>query len=122
MGVKKTLTKSTKVAKEVKAEVKEVPGVEEELSLDLENEEGILARVDKTNSRETHIRYVSFDGGKTSKLDIRQYIMSEKYTGYSSKGLTIPESEISAFRDYINQLADAILEGKVEPTNQTITK
>ena len=117
--INKKLKKSTKVAKEVQPE--EV-AVTEELTLDLENEEGILARVDKTNSRETHIRYVSFDGGKTSKLDIRQYIMSEKYTGYSSKGLTIPESEISAFRDYINQLADAILEGKVEPTNQTITK
>ena len=119
----KKITRGTKVAKELQpTEVTEVPGVEEELSLDLENEDGILGRVNKTKSRETHLRYVTFNAGITKTLDIRQFTISTKYTGYTSKGITIPEKDLPAFRDYINMITDAVLAGEIEAKHLTLAK
>lgn len=79
----------------------------------------VLARVEKTKAKEIHLRYVTYDG-EINRLDIRQYNTSDKFTGYTSKGITICRENIHAFRLIIDEIDRLIEEGEIDPLDVSL--
>lgn len=60
-----------------------------------------MQRVKLNDKVEIHIQKVQFESGEV-RLDLRAFVSTKKYTGYSPKGINIPLSKVP-------ELADAIL-------------
>jgi len=61
-----------------------------------------IGKIKKNNTTDIVIRIDDF-GGKTG-LTIREYVTSDKYTGFTKAGTRIPASEFLVFRELINTI------------------
>lgn len=84
-------------------------------SIDLENEDGILATLETTKSKSIHLRVIEYKGRDGARLDIRQFNTHSKYTGYTSKGVSISVESLELLRDYIDQIIVNVENGEIEP-------
>jgi DNA helicase TIP49 (TBP-interacting protein) len=62
-----------------------------------------LGRIKKNETSDIVVRIDDF-GGKTG-LTIREFVKSEKYTGFTKSGVRIPASEFLNFREMINSVS-----------------
>ena len=62
-----------------------------------------VGKVKKNETTEIIIRIDEYKGKKG--LTIREYVTSEKYTGFSKSGTRIPADEFLNFRDMINSIS-----------------
>lgn len=74
---------------------------------------GVVAVIGEGAS-EYHIRYVTYGKGK-NRVDIRQYVNTEKYTGYTSKGLAIPVEDLNSLVTNLAELSKKIGEEGFNP-------
>ncbi|MEM0465716.1 MAG: hypothetical protein QXW97_03385 [Candidatus Pacearchaeota archaeon] len=84
-----------------------------------------IGRIKKNDSTDIIIRIDEYKGKKG--ITIREYVKSEKYTGFSKAGTRIPVDSFLDFRDIINKIdynelnenSESILQSKIdtEPSN-----
>jgi len=72
----------------------------------LENEVG---RIKKSDTTETVVRKTEFRG--SVGIDIREYVTSERYTGWSKNGVRIPMEQWKSFKDILNKVTDEVQGG-----------
>ena len=61
-----------------------------------------VGRVRKNETTEVVVRKTEFKG--TVGIDIREYVTSEKYTGWSKNGLRIPVDQWMAFKEVLDRV------------------
>jgi len=61
-----------------------------------------IGKIKKNETTDIVVRVDEYKGKKG--LTIREYITSEKYTGFSKSGTRIPSDEFLNFRDMINSI------------------
>jgi hypothetical protein len=73
-----------------------------------------LGKLKKNDNTEIIIRIDDF-GGK-SGLTIREYVVSEKYTGFTKSGTRIPAEAVKQFKEIINSVneSDLVSDSKAE--------
>ena len=69
----------------------------------MENE---IGRVRKSDTTETVIRKTEFRG--SVGIDIREYVTSERYTGWSKNGIRIPLEQWKSFKEILNKVDDGL--------------
>lgn len=62
-----------------------------------------VGRVRKNDTTEVVVRKTEFKG--SVGIDIREYVTSEKYTGWSKNGLRIPVDQWKAFKEVLDKVA-----------------
>lgn len=67
-----------------------------------------IDRIAKTSDTDIVIRIDDFGGRKG--LTIREYVKSEKYTGFTKAGLRIPADKFKIFKAAINSVDEKDLE------------
>ena len=72
-----------------------------------------IGRVRRNETTEVVVRKTEFKG--TVGIDIREYVTSEKYTGWSKNGLRIPVDQWKTFKEVLNKvIIDKVVLDKVE--------
>lgn len=99
----------------MKLKTKAPKKVKKGIELDLNNEDGVLGVLGKTDTKEIHLKYVTYKNDSTPKLDIRQYITTNKYTGYTNKGVGIDYEDLKTLREYIDLIIGVVESGQLEP-------
>ena len=61
-----------------------------------------IGKINKNDATNIIIRIDDFGGKKG--LTIREYVTSEKYTGFTKSGVRIPAAEFLRFREMINSI------------------
>ncbi len=61
-----------------------------------------VGRVRKNETTEVVVRKTEFKG--SVGIDIREYVTSEKYTGWSKNGLRIPVDQWKAFKEVLDRV------------------
>jgi hypothetical protein len=74
-----------------------------------------IGKIKKNDQTDIVVRIDDF-GGKTG-LTIREFVSSDKYTGFTKSGVRIPAEEFKRFKDMINSIKDKDLESS-EPKEQ----
>jgi Transcriptional Coactivator p15 (PC4). len=69
----------------------------------LENE---IGRIRKSDTTETVVRKTKFRG--SVGIDIREYVTSERYTGWSKNGVRIPLEQWKSFKEILNKVDDGL--------------
>lgn len=62
-----------------------------------------VGRLRKNDTTEVVVRKTEFKG--SVGIDIREYVTSEKYTGWSKNGLRIPVDQWKAFKEVLDKVA-----------------
>jgi len=72
-----------------------------------------IGRVRRNETTEVVVRKTEFKG--TVGIDIREYVTSEKYTGWSKNGLRIPVDQWKTFKEVLDRvIIDKVVLDKVE--------
>ncbi len=71
-----------------------------------------LGKITKNNTTDIVVRIDDF-GGKRG-LTVREFVTSERYTGFTKAGVRIPASEFQKFKQMINSISDADIKEPVE--------
>jgi len=66
-----------------------------------------VGKIKKSDNTDIVLRIDDF-GGKTG-LTIREYVKSEKYTGFTKSGTRIPAESFSSFKELINSINESDL-------------
>lgn len=61
-----------------------------------------VGRIRKNETTEVVVRRTEFKG--SVGIDIREYVTSEKYTGWSKNGLRIPVDQWKAFKEVLDRV------------------
>jgi predicted YcjX-like family ATPase len=61
-----------------------------------------LGRVRLNDTTEIVVRIVEYKGEK--RLDIRKYVTSQRYTGWSPQGISIPLANVKEIRELIGKV------------------
>jgi hypothetical protein len=61
-----------------------------------------MGRIRKNDTTEVVVRKTEFKG--SVGIDIREYVTSEKYTGWSKNGLRISVDQWKAFKDILDKV------------------
>jgi hypothetical protein len=61
-----------------------------------------MGRIRKNETTEVVVRKTEFKG--SVGIDIREYVTSEKYTGWSKNGLRIPVDQWKAFKEVLDKV------------------
>lgn len=61
-----------------------------------------IGRVRKNETTEVVVRKTEFKG--SVGIDIREYVTSEKYTGWSKNGLRIPVDQWNMFKEVLDKV------------------
>ncbi|MHC1594644.1 MAG: transcriptional coactivator p15/PC4 family protein [Methanotrichaceae archaeon] len=69
----------------------------------MENE---IGRIRKSDTTETVVRKTEFRG--SVGIDIREYVTSERYTGWSKNGIRIPMEQWKSFKEILNKVDDGL--------------
>lgn len=64
--------------------------------------EGEVGRIKKTDSTSIIIRVSEFQGEKG--VDVREYVETNKYTGYTKKGTRVPMDKWKEFKEVVNKV------------------
>jgi hypothetical protein len=77
-----------------------------------------IDRIEKSSDTEIVIRIDDYGGRRG--LTIREFVKSEKYTGFTKSGLRIPADKFEVFKKAINSIDPKDLEdsGPVEPPEE----
>ena len=67
--------------------------------------ENEVVRIRKNETTEVVVRKTEFKG--SVGIDIREYVTSEKYTGWSKNGLRIPIDQWKTFKDIMDKVESA---------------
>lgn len=67
--------------------------------------ENEIGRIRKNETTEIVVRKTEFKG--SLGIDIREYVISEKYTGWSKNGLRIPVDQWKTFKDILDKVESA---------------
>jgi hypothetical protein len=62
-----------------------------------------IGRIRKNDTTEIIVRKTEFKG--SYGIDIREYVTSEKYTGWSKNGLRIPVDQWGTFKDILDKVS-----------------
>lgn len=62
-----------------------------------------MGRIRKNETTEVIIRKTEFKG--SVGIDIREYVTSEKYTGWSKNGLRIPVDQWKSFKEILDKVS-----------------
>ena|SRR3989338_2340100 len=82
-----------------------------------------VGRIQKNSDTDIIVRVDDF-GGKRG-ITIREFVRSERYTGFTKAGTRIPADQFKAFKDAINSIDEKMLSEPVapaEPSNNLNTK
>ena len=79
-----------------------------------------IGKIPKNDTADIVIRIDDF-GGRTG-LTIREFVRSEKYTGFTKSGVRIPAEEFLKFREMINSIALSDLQGSPEAPKEESEK
>ena len=63
-----------------------------------------IGKITKNDTTDVVLRIDDF-GGKVG-LTIREYVTSERYTGFTKSGVRIPSSEFSKFKELVNSIKE----------------
>lgn len=76
-----------------------------------------IGKITKNPTTDIIIRLDDFGGKKG--LTIREFVTSDRYTGFTKAGVRISAQEFKKFKDMINSIEESDLEGEAEsqPTN-----
>ena len=61
-----------------------------------------FGRIKKSETTELVVRRTEFRG--SAGIDIREYVTSERYTGWSKNGIRIPIEQWRSFRDILDKI------------------
>ena len=61
-----------------------------------------FGRIRKSETTELVVRKTEFRG--TAGIDIREYVTSEKYTGWSKNGIRIPVDQWRSFKEILEKI------------------
>ncbi|MBI2631500.1 hypothetical protein HYW75_00670 [Candidatus Pacearchaeota archaeon] len=73
-----------------------------------------IDRIAKTSDTDIVIRIDDFGGRKG--LTIREYVKSERYTGFTKSGLRVPADKFNIFKKIINSIDEKDLEEQPQST------
>ncbi len=76
-----------------------------------------IDRIAKTQDTDIVVRIDDFGGRKG--LTIREFVKSERYTGFTKSGLRIPADKFSLFKKAINSIDEKDLEEEAKSPEQT---
>lgn len=65
-----------------------------------------IGRIRKSDTTETVVRKTEFRG--SVGIDIREYVTSERYTGWSKNGIRIPLEQWKSFKEILNKVDDGL--------------
>ncbi len=71
-----------------------------------------IGRIKKNDSTDIIIRVDDFGGRKG--LTIREYVTSDRYTGFTKAGIRIGSADFSKFKEMINSVSEAELAAEAE--------
>ncbi|PIN89027.1 hypothetical protein COU60_05120 [Candidatus Pacearchaeota archaeon CG10_big_fil_rev_8_21_14_0_10_34_76] len=74
-----------------------------------------IGKVQKNAETDILVRIDDFGGRKG--LTIREFVRSERYTGFTKAGTRIPASQFSAFKEMINSIDESDLKEESSPQN-----
>ena len=78
-----------------------------------------VGKINKRNGTDVVIRIDDFGGKKG--ITIREFVTSEKYTGFTKQGTRIPADKFLEFREIINSIdLDDLKSGDKESEDETI--
>ncbi len=78
-----------------------------------------IDRIPKNQETDIIIRIDEYNG--TTGLTIREFVKSERYTGFTKAGTRIPADKFKAFKAAINSIDEKDLEGPASSTQKTQT-
>ncbi len=79
-----------------------------------------IDRIQKSNDTDIVIRIDDYGGRKG--LTIREYVKSEKYTGFTKAGLRIPADKFKIFKAAINSIGEKDMEEELTDSQAKITE
>ena len=71
-----------------------------------------IGKINKSDTTDIVVRVDDF-GGKPG-LTIREFVTSERYTGFTKQGVRIPAHEFKRFKEMINSITEKDLEAPKE--------
>lgn len=74
-----------------------------------------IGKVQKNAETDILVRIDDFGGRKG--LTIREFVRSERYTGFTKAGTRIPAAQFSAFKEMINSIDESDLKEEPSPQN-----
>jgi len=79
-----------------------------------------IDRIEKSADTDIVIRIDDFGGKKG--LTIREYVKSEKYTGFTKAGLRIPSDKFDIFKKAINSIKDSDIKDDSSSEQKELTE
>ena len=79
-----------------------------------------IGKIKKNENSDIVVRIDDF-GGKRG-LTIREFVTSDKYTGFTKAGVRIPASEFVNFREMVNSISVSEMSAPAEPSEAKPTK
>ncbi len=76
-----------------------------------------IDRIQKSGDTDIVVRIDDF-GGRVG-VTIREYVKSERYTGFTKSGLRIPADKFSLFKKAINSIDEKDLEAQTQQQNSS---
>jgi len=77
-----------------------------------------IGKIPKNDTTDIVIRLDDFGGRKG--VTVREFVTSERYTGFTKSGVKIPAADFKKFKEMINSITDEDL--KEEPEEETEEK
>jgi len=71
-----------------------------------------IGKIQKNDTTDIVVRIDDF-GGRTG-LTIREFVKSDRYTGFTKSGVRIPANEFPRFKEMINSVSEADLAAEKE--------
>lgn len=75
-----------------------------------------IGKLRKNDTTDIVVRIDDFGGRKG--LTIREYVTSDRYTGFTKAGVRIGAADFKKFKEMINSVAEEDLEGEAESSPQ----
>ena len=76
-----------------------------------------IGKIGKNDTTDIIIRVDDFGGRRG--LTIREFVTSERYTGFTKAGVRIPATEFKKFKDMINSVSEAEMAEAPEPSESS---
>ena len=72
-----------------------------------------IGKIGKNDTTDIVIRVDDFGGRRG--LTIREFVTSERYTGFTKAGVRIPAAEFQKFKEMINSISEEEMQAEPEP-------
>ncbi len=78
-----------------------------------------IGKLKKNDTTDVIVRLDDFGGRKG--LTIREFVTSERYTGFTKSGVRIPVSDFGKFKEFVNSITEEDLKEEASATNDQKT-